>query len=64
MDSIFNFFYWTPMEWEKNIPLGRQDVQDYWPWLNALRCSSKFNGAKIFFRLRRDVLGPKALLSR
>jgi hypothetical protein len=25
------------MEWDKKIPLGRQDLQDYWPWLNTLR---------------------------
>ena len=31
------------MEWDKKIPLGRQDLQDYWHWLNALHCSSKFN---------------------
>jgi hypothetical protein len=36
MDSIFNFFF-------------GQDLQDEWPWLNTLRCSSKFNGVEIFF---------------
>ena len=55
MDSIFNFFYWTPMEWEKNIPLGRQDVQDYWPWLNALHpdeiSAKKISLGKLLFKV-------------
>ena len=25
---IFFLFFWTPMEWGKKIPLGRQDLQD------------------------------------
>ena len=24
----FDFIFWTPMEWEEKIPLGRQDLQD------------------------------------
>ena len=59
MDSILNFFYWTLMEWDKKIPLGRQDLQDYWPWLNTLRCSSKFNGVKIFFASSEVPLGRR-----
>ena len=36
-----------------------QDLQDYWPWLNTLRCSSKFNGVKIFFASGEVPLGRK-----
>ena len=42
----------------------RQDLQDWQPWLNTLRCSSKFNGVKIFFAFGEEPFCPKAFLSR
>ena len=38
-----------------------QDLQDYWPRLNTLRCSLKFNGVKIFFACDEIHLGRRAL---
>jgi hypothetical protein len=29
MDSVLEDQIWTPMEWDKKIPLGRQDLRDY-----------------------------------
>ena len=31
------------MEWDKKIPLGRQDLQDYWSWLNTPQLNKKSN---------------------
>ena len=60
----FNVIFFDPREISaKKISQGRQDLQDLLPWLNTLRCSSKFNGVKILYRLRRSALRPKALLS-
>jgi hypothetical protein len=37
------FIFLTPMEWDKKIPLGRQDLRD----------------KQDFFALRRDTLRPR-----
>jgi len=58
------------VEWIRFLLFFRQDFPaklkadfqlDCWPWLNRLRCSSKFNGVKIFFAFGEKTFGPRPL---